>query len=152
MKILGIDPGTATTGFAIIEKVGASVRAIDYGAITTPASMEAAHRLIVIADDLKSLIEQHQPRLLVIERLFFAKNQTTAMAVSEARGVVLFIAASYGLPIREITPPQVKQAITGYGNAKKPQVQQMVQQVFQLVKLPKPDDAADALAIAYAGC
>lgn len=151
MKILGIDPGTATTGFAIVEKHGNRIVALDYGVITTPASMERAHRLLVLADDLKSLIEKHAPRQLVIESLFFAKNQTTAMKVAEARGVILYIAAMYGLAVREITPPEVKQIVTGYGGAKKRQVQEMVQRIYQLAKIPKPDDAADALAIAYAG-
>lgn len=151
MKILGIDPGTATIGFAVIEKSRGRYIAHDYGAITTPASMERAHRLIVLADDLKTIIEKQQPRVLVVESLFFAKNQTTAMKVAEARGVILLIAATYGLTIKEITPPEVKLAVTGYGNADKKQVQEMVKRIFGLAKIPKPDDAADALAIAYTG-
>jgi len=151
MKILGIDPGTATTGFAIIEKKGGKLAALDYGVITTPKSMTAAHRLLVISDDLTELIAQHQPKKLIIEKLFFTKNVTTGIAVAEARGVVLSVAAHHGLTITEFTPNQIKKVVTGNGAAKKPQVQKMVQQIYNLPELPKPDDAADALAIAFAG-
>jgi len=151
MKILGIDPGTATTGFAVIEKKAGRLIALDYGVITTPAGMDAAHRLLLISDDLTELIEQHQPKKLIIEKLFFTKNVTTGIAVAEARGVVLSIAAHHGLSITEFTPNHIKKAVTGSGAAKKPQVQKMVQQIYNLPELPQPDDAADALAIAFAG-
>jgi crossover junction endodeoxyribonuclease RuvC len=151
MKIIGIDPGTATTGFAVIEKLRGKITALDYGVITTPARMSPETRLQIIADDLAELLAQHKPKLAVVERLFFAKNQTTAIPVAEARGVVLLTLARHGIQISELTPPEVKLAVTGYGNAKKPQVQKMVQEIFQLAKIPKPDDAADALALAYAG-
>ncbi len=151
MKIIGIDPGTATTGFAVIQKTQGELTALDYGVITTPAGLDLATRLTMIADDLDELLTQHKPELAVVEQIFFAKNQTTAFAVAQARGVVLLLLARHGVQIQELSPPEVKQAVTGYGKADKKQVQQMVKEIYQLDKIPQPDDAADALALAYAG-
>lgn len=150
MKILGIDPGTATTGFAIVEKVNGGLQAIDFGAITTRAKTSLDSRLLEIADNLSELIALHEPDLVAIESLFFFKNQKTAFAVAQSRGAVLLTVARYKLPIVELTPLQVKQAVTGYGRADKKQIQQMVKEIYGLDKIPKPDDAADALAIAFA--
>lgn len=150
MKILGIDPGTATTGFAVIEKIGAEVRALDFGVISTQAKVPPEERLLEIAENIFELIESHKPDLAAVESLFFFKNQTTAFAVAQARGVILLAIAKFHIPLVEITPLQVKQAITGYGQADKGQIQKMVKEIFSLKKIPKPDDAADALAIAFA--
>jgi crossover junction endodeoxyribonuclease RuvC len=152
MKIIGLDPGTATVGFAICEKQRGRLTALDYGVITTPKGLAAEKRLLMIAEDLDQILTEHQPELAIVEKLFFAKNQTTAMAVSQARGVLLLVLARHGVSVRELSPPQVKQAVTGSGNAKKPQVQRMVAKLYGLAEIPKPDDAADALALVYAGC
>lgn len=149
MKILGIDPGTATTGFAVIKKVKTGVQALDFGVITTSKNLELPERLREIAANLRELFSLHKPDLLAVESLFFFRNHTTAFLVAQARGVVLLAAAEHGLPVREFTPLQVKQAVTGYGRAEKKQIQRMVQQIFELDEIPKPDDAADALAIAF---
>ncbi len=151
MKVIGIDPGTATTGFAIVEQVAGQMTALDYGAISTPAGLDLATRLTMIADDLDELLTQHQPQLAVVEKIFYAKNQTTVIPVAQARGVILLTLARHGVKIQELSPPEVKQAVTGYGKADKKQVQTMVKEIYQLAKLPQPDDAADALALAYAG-
>ncbi|MFH0776734.1 MAG: crossover junction endodeoxyribonuclease RuvC [Patescibacteria group bacterium] len=150
MKILGIDPGTATTGFAVIEKISSRVEALDFGVITTRPKIPAAERLLEIFENVTELLETHRPELVAVESLFFFKNQTTAMAVAQARGVVLAAIAKFQTPLTELTPLQVKMAVTGYGRADKKQIQKMVQQIFSLPKIPQPDDAADALAIAFA--
>lgn len=148
MKILGIDPGTATTGFGIIEVADHETRAIDYGVISTHKDLPMPERLAELHRDLNKLIKTHRPDSCVVEQLFFARNVTTAITVGQARGVVLLAAAQAELEIAEYTPLQVKQAVTGYGQATKKQVQEMVKTILGLKEIPKPDDAADALAIA----
>ncbi len=149
MKILGIDPGTATTGFGLIEQRKEGLKALDFGCIKTPAKTPLAERLNQIHKDLKEIIQETKPDVLAVEELFFFKNVKTAISVAQARGVVLQTAKEAGLDIFEFTPLQVKQAVTGYGRADKQQVQKMVQIIFGLSKLPRPDDAADALAVAF---
>ncbi len=148
MTILGIDPGTATTGFGVIEKQGNNWRAVDFGVISTDKTLTDAERLCIIADDLEALIKKYKPEKIGVEKLFFATNQKTAITVAQARGVALLTAQQARIPILEFTPLQVKNRICGYGKAEKRQVQLVVQKTFQLKKIPKPDDAADALAIA----
>ncbi len=151
MRILGIDPGTATTGFGVIEADKSELKFIGGGVITTPAGQAMEQRLLTIHTELTELIDQYRPELMTVELLYFATNVTTAMTVGQARGVVLLAAAAAGLEVREFTPLQVKQALTGYGKATKPQIQVMVQRLLGLSELPRPDDAADALAIAITG-
>ena len=150
MTILGIDPGTATTGFGIIEsqKRKNEFRILDFGVISTKSKLPDATRLEILAKDLEKIIKTHQPDAVGVEKLFFTTNQKTVMTVSQARGVVLLIAQKHKLPILEFTPLQVKSFICGYGKADKKQVQYVVQKTFRLKNPPKPDDAADALAIA----
>jgi crossover junction endodeoxyribonuclease RuvC len=152
MTILGIDPGTATTGFGVIKKtkVGdkqSGFEVLDYGIVSTPKTDTEAMRLATIADDLKSLIKKYKPERVGIEKLYFQNNQKTAMEVSQARGVVLLVCQQAGLKIFEFTPLQVKNYICGNGRADKRQIQFMVKKTFGLEQIPKPDDAADALAI-----
>lgn len=147
MTILGIDPGVARMGYGVLR----GMQCMDYGCFETAKTDTAASRLYQIRRSVASLIRNHKPDAVAVEKLFFQTNVKTAMAVSQARGVVLAAAAEAGLPVIEITPLQVKQAITGYGKAEKGQVQRMVKVVLKLDKVPKPDDAADALAIAYTG-
>jgi crossover junction endodeoxyribonuclease RuvC len=146
--ILGIDPGTAALGYGIVERTGSKLRAIDYGCLTTSPDLPLAERLLAIHDFVADLISLHDPELVAVERLFFSKNAQTAMAVGQARGVILLAAAEGGKAVREATPNEVKSAIAGYGAADKEQVQRMVQLVLGMASLPTPDDAADALAIA----
>lgn len=148
MIVLGIDPGTAMTGYGLVERTGSRLRAVDYGCLETPAGMPLPERLLLIQDGLIDLIESHRPDLVAVERLFFNKNVQTAFAVGQARGVALLTAARFGLPVHEYGPHEVKLAVTGHGRAEKVQVQRMVQVVLGLAVLPRPDDAADALAIA----
>lgn len=150
MTILGIDPGTATTGYGIIESTTkkGEYRLVDFGVITTKKTLKDAERLKILADDLKSIIKKYKPAVIGVEKLFFTTNQKTVMAVSQARGVALLTAQQSGMPILEFTPLQVKNFICGYGKADKKQVQYIVQKTFKLKFVPKPDDAADALAIA----
>ncbi len=148
MIVLGIDPGTAITGYGVVERSGSRVTALDYGAILTPSERPLAERLLEIRAGISDLIATHHPALVAVERLFFNRNVQTAFAVGQARGAVLLTAAEHGLPVFEFTPNEVKIAVTGYGRAPKDQVQRMVQMVLGLPDLPRPDDAADALAIA----
>ena len=148
MIILGIDPGTATMGYGIVERTGGSLRAVDYGAFTTSADLPLPERLAAIHSCVVELIETHHPDLVAVERLFFSKNAQSAFGVGQARGVVLLAAAQAGIVVREATPNEVKSAIAGYGAADKEQVQRMVQMVLGMAERPRPDDAADALAIA----
>ena len=149
MIFLGIDPWTATTGFAIIEKEGKSVRIIEFGVIETRAWLSLSERLVQIGSDLNELLDTYNPNYCWIERLFFLRNVTNGIDVAHARGVILHTIATRGIPIVEFTPLQVKQGIAGNGFAKKPQVQKALQILLRLNTIPKPDDAADALAIAY---
>ena len=149
MRSLGIDPGLAIVGWGIVERVnGMTFRPIAYGSINTPAHTTVSSRLALIYKNLNHIIEKYQPDELAIEELFFTNNQTTGIAVAEARGVILLCAEEHGIPIAEYTPPQVKQAVVGYGNAEKRQVIAMVTSLLRLPAPPKPDDTADAIAIA----
>lgn len=150
MVILGIDPGTATTGYGIIKSTAKSGEFTleDFGVIETNKKNTDAERLQALAEDLEELIKKHKPQAMGVERLFFTTNQKTVMSVSQARGAILLIAQRNQVPILEFTPLQVKNFICGYGKAEKKQVQYIVQKTFKLRSIPKPDDAADALAIA----
>ena len=148
MIVLGIDPGTAATGYGVVERDGAKLRAIDYGCLETLPTQELPERLLEIHRAVTELILTHQPVQVGVERLFFNRNVQTAFAVGQARGVVLLAAAEHGLPVFEYGPHEVKLAVTGYGRADKAQVQRMVQIVLGMAVLPRPDDAADALAVA----
>ena len=148
MVILGVDPGTATTGFGVVRKTGQQIAVVEFGVIRTPAADAPPDRLHQIYARLSELFDAHQPDVLVTERLFFSKNETTAFSVGRTIGVALLLAAQRGVPWTEYTPPQVKQAVVGYGGAEKQQVQFMVQRILGLPAPPRPDDAADALAIA----
>ena len=148
MIILGIDPGLAIVGWGIVESVRGKVRPIAYGAITTPAHTNIESRLLMIETDLTELIKKYKPDEMAIEELFFNTNITTGIAVAEARGVILCTAHKLGVRISEYTPLQVKQAVVGYGKAEKRQVIAMVTSLLGLAKPPRPDDTADALAIA----
>ncbi|MBE6971047.1 MAG: crossover junction endodeoxyribonuclease RuvC [Ruminococcaceae bacterium] len=148
MRILGIDPGVATVGFGIIVSDRGQQQMIQYGAITTSAGMPLATRLVQIASDLEQLIHQFQPDEIAVEELFFSKNITTGIAVAHARGVILYTAERNQIPVYEYTPMQVKQAVVGYGLAEKNQVMDMTRRLLKLKAVPRPDDAADALAIA----
>ena len=148
MRILGIDPGIAIVGFGLIESERGSVRMLQYGAVTTEAGLPLATRLLQIENDMTALIAQLQPDEIAIEELFFSKNITTGIAVAHGRGVILCTAEKLGVPICEYTPMQVKQAVVGYGLAEKKQVMDMTRRLLHLKTVPKPDDAADALAIA----
>jgi crossover junction endodeoxyribonuclease RuvC len=146
--VLGIDPGTAALGYGIVERTGSRLREVDHGCLVTSPDLTLPERLLAIHSLVDELLSLHQPHLLGIERLFFSRNVQTAFAVGQARGVVLLAAAQHAVPVREATPNEVKSAITGYGAADKEQVQRMVQLVLGMSELPRPDDAADALAIA----
>ncbi len=149
MRILGIDPGTGILGFGVIEVVGfGKAKVIDAGVIRTPAKQEDSLRLLTIYEELTEIIEQTRPKVMSVEKLFFAQNVTTAMSVSQARGVAILTGARAGLDICEYTPLQIKQALTGYGRADKKQIQEMVRVILGLKEVPKPDDCADALAAA----
>ncbi|HWH24593.1 MAG TPA: crossover junction endodeoxyribonuclease RuvC [Candidatus Limnocylindria bacterium] len=148
MIVLGVDPGTAATGYGIVERTGSRLRAVDYGCLETTPALTLPQRLAHIHEAVTALIQTHRPELLGVERLFFNRNVQTAFAVGQARGVVLLAAAQAGLPVFEYGPHEVKMAVTGYGRAGKEQVQKMVQAVLGLDVLPRPDDAADALAVA----
>jgi len=148
MIILGIDPGTATTGFGLIQKDKNQLQYIKCGCITTSAGVPAAERLDCIYDDIISLTREYKPQAVAVEDLFFFKNAKTVITVAQARGVILLAAQKTKLPLFEYTPLQIKQALTGYGRADKQQMQQMVKSLLGLNKIPQPDDAADALAVA----
>ncbi|MDO5716735.1 MAG: crossover junction endodeoxyribonuclease RuvC [Tissierellia bacterium] len=147
MRILGLDPGLAILGFGIIDCNGNSYKLVDYGVINTEANSPFPERLQLLYDDLTFLIEKYLPDEVAVEELFYNKNATTAIKVAQARGVQVLTCVNKGLPIYEYTPLQVKQAITGYGRAEKDQVQMMVKNFLNMKEIPKPDDAADALAI-----
>ncbi len=149
MLSLGIDPGTATVGFGFVRELNdGSLQAVHYGVITTPPGIPMAERLTMIFDDLTALIKHYEPERAAIEEMFFGKNITTAITVAQGRGVILLTLKQAGLPIKEYKPNFIKQSISGYGGAKKPQMQEMVRMLLGLNDIPKPDDAADALAIA----
>ncbi len=148
MRIIGIDPGTARIGWGLIEGSRQNYSMLQYGCIETDKSMQSYHRLQEIYREVYGLLQTEKPDQVVVEELFFARNVTTALSVGQARGVILLAAAHANLPIFEYTPLQVKQTITGYGRAEKSQIQSMIKMLLRLKEIPKPDDAADALAIA----
>ena len=149
MRIIGIDPGTAITGFGIIDVIkGNKASLVDAGVIRTVAHTPLPERLMTIHSDITELIKQYEPQQMSIEKLYFAKNVTTAISVAHARGVIVLAAQSAGLGVNEYTPLEIKQAMTGYGRATKAQIQEMVRIMLNLSKVPSPDDAADALAAA----
>lgn len=148
MRILGIDPGTGILGFGVIDADRGKASLVDAGVIRTPPHEADAVRLETIFDELTQIIKDTKPDHISVEKLFFARNVTTAITVAQARGVVLLCAKKANLEIYEYTPLQIKQAVTGYGRAEKKQIQEMVRVILQLKEVPKPDDAADALAAA----
>jgi crossover junction endodeoxyribonuclease RuvC len=149
MITLGIDPGTATVGYGFVnERQDGTLHAVSYGVITTSPALPMHERLAIIYDTLNQLIDIHKPNSAAVEEMFFGKNVTTAITVAQGRGAILLALVQAKLPIREYKPNFVKQSISGYGNAKKPQMQEMVRMLLNLETIPKPDDAADALAIA----
>jgi len=147
--VLGIDPGTATTGYGLVrDRADGSLESVAYGTIQTQASAAAHQRLSVLFHQLNEILLLHRPDSCAVEKLFFQRNISTAIAVGQARGVLMLAISEAGLDMAEYTPNEVKQAVTGYGNARKKQVQEMVRVLLALPEIPKPDDAADALAIA----
>lgn len=154
MIVMGIDPGTATTGFGVVKKIKSKLKAVDYGCIITDPALSPGERLKKINNELNKLIRKYKPKVLAVENLYFFKNLKTAMPVSQAKGVVLLTAAKKKIPVYEFTPLQVKMAITGYGKAEKKQVQEMIKILLDFKKTPKfankklGDDAADALGVA----
>ena len=149
MLSLGIDPGTATVGYGLVRELNdGSLQAVRYGAIITPPSLPMNERLEMIFDQLTALIEQEKPDRAAVEELFFAKNVTTALTVAQGPGVILLALTKARLPLAEYKPNIIKQSIAGYGGAKKPQMQEMVRMLLGLEKIPRPDDAADGLAVA----
>lgn len=152
MRVLGIDPGYAIVGWGVVEYAGNRFAPIAYGAVCTDKDTPFEQRLIEIYDGIKDICTRYQPEALSIEKLYYQHNQTTVIGVAEARGVILLAAAQCGVPIYEYTPMQVKQAVTGYGKAVKKQVQEMTRVLLHLPAVPKPDDTADALAMAITFC
>lgn len=151
MRVLGIDPGTATLGWGIIDHQGSVTRAVDYGALITAPDVAPEHRLLQLYEGLGRVCRTHRPVAAAVEKLYFGQNSRTAMAVGQARGICLLVLAQANIPFVEMSPAEVKQAVTGYGRADKHQVQLMVQRLLRLETYPKPDDVADALAIAICG-
>jgi crossover junction endodeoxyribonuclease RuvC len=149
MLALGLDPGTATTGYGLVRLApDGSLLAVKYGVITTPKNTPAAERLLTLYDQLQHLLHEHKPETVAVEKLFFQRNVSTALAVGQARGVMLLASARAGLEVFEYTPNEIKQAVAGYGSAGKRQMQEMVRVLLALDDIPRPDDAADALAVA----
>lgn len=148
MRILGIDPGYAIVGFGVIDYAGANFKPIDYGAILTESYMPFTKRLCMIDSDIHEILEKYQPDCMAIEKLYFTSNQKTAIDVAQARGILILNASKKNIPVYEYTPLQVKMAVVGYGKAIKKQVMEMTKNILKLNHIPKPDDAADALAIA----
>jgi len=148
LVVLGLDPGTATLGYAVVEDVGGKLRLVDHGAVRTSPRQELGERLRALHLGVAEVIGRHAPTEVAVEKLFFGKNATSAVMVGQARGVAVLAAAQCGLPVREYSPAEVKQAVTQYGNARKEQVQEMVRVLLGLPTVLRPDDAADAAAIA----
>lgn len=149
MLVIGIDPGTASTGFGLVrEDLDGSLQAVDYGVIHTPVHQSLPDRLLKLHQEIQRLLTLHRPDTGAVEKLFFQRNVRTAMSVGHARGVILLALAEQGIAVAEYAPSEVKQAITGFGGAEKKQVQQMVSLLLSLAAIPRPDDAADALALA----
>ena len=148
MRILGIDPGFATIGFGLVEFERGTPRLLQYGTVTTPPELEFSQRLVMIYDDMTELLAKLRPDAVSVEELFWGHNVTTGIGVSHGRGVILLAIAKAGIPIYEYTPMQVKQAVVGYGKAEKRQVMDMTRRLLKMDRIPRPDDAADALALA----
>lgn len=148
MIIVGIDPGLATVGFGVIQKGDEKIIPVSYGCIRTSSEKQTSERLLEIFNEINTLFEKYDPQIVAIEKLFFNKNVTSAMRVSEARGVILLVAQQKQIPVFEYTPAQIKQAITGTGDANKQQMQEMIKRLLGLDEIPRPDDAADGLSIA----
>ena len=148
MRILGIDPGYGITGFGLVDAQRGQFQLLRCGAITTPAGMDFSARLEIIYEDMRKLLEMAKPDVVAIEELFFGQNVTTGIGVAQSRGVILLAIQQAGIPIYEYKPMQVKQSLVGYGNATKHQMQDMTKRLLRLQAMPKPDDAADAIAIA----
>jgi len=148
VRVLGLDPGTATTGYGVVEQRNSRLYHVAHGVITTPAHTPFEERLIQIYDETCALIQQHRPDAVGLEKIYFKQNVTTGISVAQARGVLALSVAQSSLPIRELSPAEVKTGVVGYGKATKRQVQEMVKVLLNLDAIPKPDDAADALAIA----
>ncbi len=148
MIVLGIDPGTAAVGYGVVDSGGPGLRGIAHGCLTTSPDLSLPERLLLVHDGVAALVREHAPQVLAVERIYFQQNAQTAIAVGHARGVILLVAAEAGIPVVEATPNEVKQAVTGSGAADKRQVQRMVRTVLGLASDPRPDDAADALAVA----
>lgn len=149
--IIGFDPGIADTGFGVISEDNGKLLCLEYGSIKTSSKISLSERLVIIYDSVQLLLEKYSPNLVCVEELFFSKNVKTAMVVGQARGVVLLAIEKANTKFMEFTPNQVKQAVSSYGGAAKDQVQRMVQMLLRLEEIPRPDDAADALAIAICG-
>jgi crossover junction endodeoxyribonuclease RuvC len=148
MLVLGIDPGTASTGYGLVRQMRGGLEEVTHGVIATPANLPMPERLDLLYKELNQIIDLHCPESSAVEMLFFQRNVKTAISVGQARGVVLLALAQAGLPIGEYTPNEIKQAVTGYGGADKHQMQEMTKLLLRLEKRPRPDDAADALAVA----
>lgn len=147
-RIIGIDPGTGRLGFGVIDIIAGKPTLVDAGVITTPPHTEESDRLITIFEELSGIIKDTNPDIMAVEKIFFAQNVTTAIAVAQARGVILLTGKQAGLELHEYTPLQIKMSLTGYGRASKQQIQEMVKVLLKLSEIPKPDDCADALAVA----
>ncbi len=152
MRVLGIDPGLAIVGYGIIDFDGNKYKTVDYGVITTPAKTSYAKRIKMLYDSMVQLLDQYEIDEVAIEELFFNQNTTTAITVAQARGALVLAVMNKDIELFEYTPLQVKQSVCGYGRADKKQIQEMVQRLLNLKQIPKPDDAADALAIAIGHC
>ena len=148
MRVLGIDPGTALTGYGVIDVMDGDMQMVAYGVIRTTNRDDPPRRLQLIFEELNELIERYQPDTAGVEEVFFGRNVTTAISVGQARGVILLALANAGIPIAEYSPPKIKDSVVGYGNADKGQVQLMVRHLLKLEETPRPDDAADGLAVA----
>ncbi len=149
MLVIGIDPGTATTGYGLVREMqNGSLEVVDYGVVETPANLPMSQRLLALHQRLSEIILLHRPQSGAVEKLFFQRNVSTAITVGQGRGVALLALAEAGLSVGEYTPLEIKQAVAGYGGADKKQIQYMVRALLDLVEIPKPDDAADALAVA----
>lgn len=151
MRVIGIDPGTAICGYGIIDVQGNKLSVVHYGAVVTSKDLQPADRLLILHNELEKIVQEYKPEIMSVEELFFNRNTTTAITVAQARGVVLLTGVRNNLAIREYTPIQVKQAVVGYGRATKEQVTYMVQRLLNIKEKPKPDDVADALAVAICG-
>ncbi len=151
MISIGIDPGTATTGYGVIKMEGSDILCLDYGVIKTDKSLSPSYRLDILSKELSIIIKKYCPDILSVEKVYFFKNSKTAFPVSQAKGVIMMTASRENIPVREFTPPQIKATVTGYGKADKAQVQKMISIILNLKEIPRPDDAADALGVALCG-